>query len=267
MKNFKLALIPLFILLTGCLDSSSSSYDDTDDLAFYEEFSQQNNVTKTSSGLLYRVIEEGEGVKPGPESIVLVHLEGATIDESTSVNTFENDTPTLILLQYDLAGYQEGIQLMNIGSMYEMVFPTQLAFGDGRVIHFERIRLLNTQEGFVEGYTQQEDVTTTDSGLRYRVIQEGEGESPDENSSVVVNYTGTLINGLEFGSQESVTFNLGGTNPPIEGFGEGLQLMSPGSTYEFLLPANLAYGNQPPTNSYIYPGAVLLFEVELLSIQ
>lgn len=260
MKNFKLALIPLFILLTGCLDSSSSSYDDTDDLAFYEEFSQQNNVTKTSSGLLYRVIEEGEGVKPGPESVVLANMEGSSIDGLQSVNTFEGGNPSIVVLEQNLLGYQEGFQLMNIGSLYEMVFPTHLAFGDGRVIHFERIRLLNTQEGFVEDYSQQEDVITTESGLRYRVIEEGDGESPDENSSVFVNYTGTFMNGIEFDSGESANFTVGGV---IDGFAEGLQLMSVGATYEFLIPSDIGYGDSP----LAYPNEILLFEVELLSIQ
>lgn len=268
MKAFQLSFISLFILLTACLDNASSSYDDTEDLAFLEEYAQEEGVDSTSNGLLYRIIEQGEGARPGPESIVIAHFEGATIDESSSVNTYENDFPAIVALEHDpVPGYREGFQLMNIGSIYEMVFPTQLAFGDGRVIFFERVELLNTQEGFIADYTQEEGVTTTDSGLRYRVIEEGEGETPGENSTVVVNYTGTLINGVEFGSDESAPFNLGGSNSPIEGFSEGLQLMTPGSTYEFLLPANLAYGDEPNPQSIIYPGAALIFEVDLLEIQ
>lgn len=260
MKIIKLLPIALFLILVGCLDSSSTSYDDTEDLAFLEEYAKEEGVTTTSSGLMYRVIEEGEGEKPTATSIVLADMEGSSIDGEQTVNTFDGDTPSIVVLESNLLGYQEGFQLMSIGSLYEMVFPTELAFRDGRVIHFERIQLLNTQEGFIEDYTQQEDVTTTDSGLRYRVVEEGEGESPDENSTVVINYTGTLMNGVEFDSGESSTFIV---DRVIDGFAEGLQLMKPGSTYEFLIPADIGYGNDSPG----YPGAVLLFEVELLEIQ
>ncbi|MDZ7718668.1 MAG: FKBP-type peptidyl-prolyl cis-trans isomerase [Balneolaceae bacterium] len=260
MRFLKLFPITLLLIFAGCLDNPNTSYDDSEDQAFIEEYSQRDDVTTTSSGLMYRVIEEGEGEKPTATSIVLADMEGSSIDGEQSINTFDGDHPSILALKDNLPGYQEGFQLMNIGSLYEMVFPTNLAFGDGRVIHFERIKLLNTQTGFIEEYTQQEDVTTTDSGLRYRVIEEGEGESPNETSTIVVNYTGTLMNGVEFDSGESSTFTVDGV---IDGFAEGLQLMNTGSTYEFLIPADIGYGDDSPG----YPGAVLLFEVELLEIQ
>jgi FKBP-type peptidyl-prolyl cis-trans isomerase len=249
-------------LVVGCLDNPSQNYDDSEDQAFLDEYSQRDGVITTSSGLMYRVIEEADGEKPTASSIVLADLEGGSVDGQQTVNTFDGDNPSILLLEDNIAGYREGFQLMSIGSLYEMVFPTDLAFGDGRVIHFERIRLLNTQQGFIDDYTQQEDVTTTDSGLRYRVLVEGEqeGATPDENSTVVVNYTGTLMNGVEFDSGDSSTF---GVNGVIAGFAEGLQLMSTGSTYEFLIPANIGYGDDSPG----YPGAVLLFEVDLLEVQ
>jgi len=64
MKVLKyLPLLFLFIVF-GCLDSSSTTFDDSEDLAFLEEYAQRSGVTTTNSGLMYRVIEEGKGETP-----------------------------------------------------------------------------------------------------------------------------------------------------------------------------------------------------------
>ncbi|MEX0906233.1 MAG: FKBP-type peptidyl-prolyl cis-trans isomerase [Balneolaceae bacterium] len=121
---------------------------------------------------------------------------------------------------------------------------------------------------FLEENAQNEDVNVTDSGLQYRVIEEGDGASPSAENEVEVHYTGKLLNGDVFDSSrergESVTFPL---NQVIPGWTEGVQLMTEGSTYEFFIPAALAYGSTPPPGSIIPPGAVLIFEVELIEIK
>jgi FKBP-type peptidyl-prolyl cis-trans isomerase len=58
-----------------------------------------------------------------------------------------------------------------------------------------------------------------------------------------------------------------GVNQVIPGFAEGLQLMSVGATYEFYLPPDLGYGENPPLGTAICPGAALIFEVQLNSIE
>lgn len=120
------------------------------------------------------------------------------------------------------------------------------------------------QRDFLEENAQKEDITVTDSGLQYRVIEEGSGASPNADSDVIVNYVGSLIDGTIFDSQTSIRFSLRGV---ISGFREGLQLMNVGSTYEFFLPGTLAYGNNPPPNSDLCPGQVLIFEVDLIDIR
>lgn len=270
MKYFTLSLFSLLLLFTACLDSSGPSvYDDSEDLVFLEEYGQQNNVTTTESGLMYRVIEEGDGITPGANEVVVIdiRIEHVTDDEVV-LNSFDS-YPEMVPLKYittNLTGLKEAVQLMKIGADYELVMPSQLAFNDGRVYRF-RVELQNTQELYMQNFASQEGVTITDSGLMYRVIEEGEGEKPTETSTVTVDYIGTFINGAEFDSDESVPFDLDGPTPPIEGFSEGLQLMTPGSTYEFLLPGDLAYGDNPPATSSIYPGAALTFEVKLISFE
>lgn len=120
---------------------------------------------------------------------------------------------------------------------------------------------------FLHENAERDDVNITESGLQYRVIEEGSGASPTAESEVEVHYRGTLINGEEFDSSyergETATFPL---NRVIAGWTEGLQLMQEGAKYEFFIPSDLAYGNNPPPGSPIKPGSTLIFEVELISV-
>lgn len=118
---------------------------------------------------------------------------------------------------------------------------------------------------FLEKNKTQEGVVTTASGLQYKVIKAGEGESPKATDNVTVHYAGTLIDGTEFDSsykrQQPITFPL---NRVIKGWTEALQLMKPGAKFKLFIPGHLAYGDHgaPPM---IGPNATLIFDVELIS--
>lgn len=128
---------------------------------------------------------------------------------------------------------------------------------------------INAAEGaaFLAENADKEGVQVTESGLQYRVIEEGDGDRPAATDRVTVHYKGTLINGVEFDSSysrgEPATFAL---NQVIPGWTEGLQLMRTGSRYEFFIPSDLAYGEQGRPGP-IGPNSTLVFEVELLEIQ
>ena len=128
---------------------------------------------------------------------------------------------------------------------------------------------INAAEGaaFLAENAGKEGVQVTESGLQYRVIEEGDGDRPAATDRVTVHYKGTLINGVEFDSSysrgEPATFAL---NQVIPGWTEGLQLMRTGSRYEFFIPSELAYGEQGRPGP-IGPNSTLVFEVELLEIQ
>lgn len=111
----------------------------------------------------------------------------------------------------------------------------------------------------------KDGVKTTSSGLQYRVIKAAEGKKPMATDIVKVNYKGTLTDGTEFDSSAKsggpIEFPL---NAVIPGWTEGLQLMTVGSKYEFVIPAELAYGDMAPPS--IGPARALIFEVELLDI-
>lgn len=116
-------------------------------------------------------------------------------------------------------------------------------------------------------FTQGSDVVTLPDGLKYKIIKAGTGQKPTLNSTVVVNYEGTLVDGTKFDSSydrnEPATFQV---NQVIPGWIEALQLMPVGSTWQIYIPAALAYGEAgvPPV---IGPNQALIFKVELLSIK
>lgn len=127
----------------------------------------------------------------------------------------------------------------------------------------------NMAEGkaFLEENKSKEGVQTTESGLQYMVVTEGDGDKPKATDTVTVHYRGTLLDGTEFDSSHSrgepATFAL---NRVIPGWTEGVQLMSKGSTYKFFIPSELAYGERG-AGQQIGPHATLIFEVELLDIK
>ncbi len=127
----------------------------------------------------------------------------------------------------------------------------------------------NKKEGeeFLAENKEKEGVKITDSGLQYKVLEEGTGPSPSEGDQVRVDYEGTLIDGTVFDSSyergEPATFPL---NRVIPGWTEGLQLMKEGAKYKFFIPGDLAYGQNPPPGGKIGPNETLIFEVELLKV-
>lgn len=107
-------------------------------------------------------------------------------------------------------------------------------------------------------------IRTTESGLQYKVITEGNGAVPAKGAKVKVNYRGTLIDGAEFDSSKETpsTFR---TNQVIEGWTEALSLMPVGSKWMLYIPQELAYGAREQRN--IPPYSALIFEVELVDIE
>lgn len=123
-----------------------------------------------------------------------------------------------------------------------------------------------TGQGYVDSFVAKEGATKTESGLAFKVIQEGTGANPKAEDTVRVHYHGTLIDGTVFDSSvergQPVNFPL---NRVIPGWTEGLQKVKAGGKIKLVIPANLAYGDAgaPPK---IPGGSTLIFDVELLEI-
>jgi len=121
-------------------------------------------------------------------------------------------------------------------------------------------------EKFLAENGKKPGVITTASGLQYEIIKKGTGPIPTATNKVKVNYHGTLIDGTVFDSsverKEPVVFPV---NQVIKGWTEALQLMPVGSKFKLYVPQQLAYGNGG--QGKIQPFSMLIFEVELLSIE
>ena len=218
-------------------------------------------------------------------------------NESTKSLDYRTETQLVSLIDSVsyVIGYQNGLQLANEGFIdvnnndYLAGFQAALAdeeselegtdlralLTDFSVMLMERIGEDNKREAekfFTENLTK-EGVVQTPSGLQYKMIVEGTGESPTPQDSVVVKYEGTLLDGTVFdgtygagpnGEDKTSKFLLGGVIP---GWIEGLQLMKEGGTCMLYIPSELAYGANPRPGGAIKPYDALIFKVELLEVR
>ena len=96
---------------------------------FLSENAQQEGVVSLPSGLQYNVIETGEGDKPGPSDVVKVHYEGRLIDGTVFDSSIERGVPAEFPVNRVIAGWTEALQLMTVGSQWELYIPADLAYG------------------------------------------------------------------------------------------------------------------------------------------
>jgi FKBP-type peptidyl-prolyl cis-trans isomerase len=113
------------------------------------------------------------------------------------------------------------------------------------------------------------DTLTTASGLRYIVVQKGNGTQAENGKTVDVHYTGYLMDGRTFDSSiergEPISFPLG-QNMVIKGWEEGIALMKVGEKMRLIIPSELGYGDRG-AGGVIPPNATLIFDVELVNVK
>lgn len=170
-------------------------------------------------------------------------------------------------LEYDPAAFEAGMKDALAGKQGMTLQESRDA-----IMHYQNARRAligekNKAEGeaFLAANKSKPGVKTFESGLQYKVLAEGSGESPKPEDTCVVKYRGTLIDGTEFDNSEKAP---GGTasfpaNRVIPGWTEALTHMKPGAKWQLFIPSNLAYGENGNRN--IAPNSTLLFDVELVS--
>ena len=121
-------------------------------------------------------------------------------------------------------------------------------------------------DAFLAENAKRDEITVTDSGLQYEVMNAGDGDKPLASSTVRTHYHGMLIDGTVFDSSvdrgEPTEFPVNGV---IAGWTEALQMMGVGSKWRLYVPYQLAYGERGAGGA-IGPYAALIFEVELLAV-
>ncbi len=121
---------------------------------------------------------------------------------------------------------------------------------------------LKIQEEFLAKNLKNSKIKSTKSGLQYEILKDTKGEKPKLENVVLVNYKAYLYDGKVF-DETKKPVHLSLVNI-IEGLSEGLELMSVGSKYKFIIPSKLAYGDEGFGD--IAPGSAVIFETELLKI-
>lgn len=126
--------------------------------------------------------------------------------------------------------------------------------------------LAEAGQKFLEENSKNDDVTVTESGLQFKVLEKGEGTIPARQDQVRVHYTGRLVDGTVFDSSvergQPAEFPVNGVIP---GWIEALTMMPVGSKWQLYIPHNLAYG-ECGAGAAIPPYSALVFDVELLEI-
>ena len=166
---------------------------------------------------------------------------------------------------------------MSEGGERQLVIPPDLGLGEQgapgvvppNATLIIEVELLEVRPQATQTEVDEDDYTTTESGLQYYDIEEGDGPSPEAGDTVVVHYTDWLEDGTKFDSSldrgEPFPFALG-AGGVIPGWDEGVATMQVGGKRQLVIPPDLAYGEQG-AGGVIPPDATLVFEVELLEIR
>jgi peptidylprolyl isomerase len=239
-----------------------------------------DQLTKTASGLEYYDIVKGDGaeaVKNGNVS-TQYSLWVKTDTANSFIGSSDAAAPvSFVVGRGDVVfpGWEEGVTGMKVGGKRLLVIPAALGLGaqangdiPANAILVMEIQLVTANEPRVATKVDEKDYTTTQSGLKFYDLKVGDGASPTAGQTVVVHYTGWLVDGVQFDSSvdraQPFSFKIGAGNV-IPGWDEGVATMKIGGKRQLVVPPALAYGDTG-SGSVIPPGATLIFEVELISI-
>ncbi len=258
---------------------------------------------KTESGLYYKYLVKNEGPTAELGKVVEVDL-AYYLDDSLMYTTKDIPEPVYDLVhESSFAGdLYEGFTLMHKGDSMSMIMPADSVFlkmfnsrilpdfvDSASVIRWE-VKLLDImteeevtarmQAALDEKFAESEEVFSaylaengietapTESGLVYVCTQAGKGPKPEVGKKVKVHYTGTLLDGTKFDSSvdrgEPIEFPLGMGNV-IQGWDEGIAMMSKGEKGILYIPAKLGYGDRPAGPIPAFSN--LIFEVELVDFE
>lgn len=237
------------------------------------------NAQRTESGLASRVLERGTGTEhPGPTDGVRVHYTGWRAEDGEMFDSsVARGAPVTFTLDRVIPGWTEGLQRMVPGEKRRLWIPGELAYDGmerrrpgaptGMLVFDVELLQVYSREPPASVSSPPANAERSESGLAWRVLQEGEGDArPAETDRVQVIYTGWRA---EDGEVFDTSLRRGrpatfAVNRVIDGWTEGLQLMTPGERRLFWIPAELAYADSPNPRA---PQGMLVFDVHLLAIE
>jgi FKBP-type peptidyl-prolyl cis-trans isomerase len=255
---------------------------------------------KTGSGLYYRFFTEN-ATRYVPQNDDIIYLEMSIRTEEDSV--VESKQMPVAMRPWFSGNFYEALSLMHEGDSAEFIINAKKYYElypymqipdfvkDDKTMLWLSIRIdsvhswekfkkadeeaklqakLQAEQKAIADYLEKNNITTApqESGLYYIVTKEGKGNKPVQGQTVLVHYTGKLLDGTVFDSSrergEPLPFQLG-TGSVIKGWDEGISLMKKGGKALLLIPSHLAYGEGSVGS--IPPNSPLFFEVELVDIK
>jgi peptidylprolyl isomerase len=264
-------------------------------VAAFTGCSNDSEIKTTESGLQYfdETVGEGRDAKVG--DLISINFKGWIVKDSTNLFTdWAKDSTRLPYMIGDsyrqgqvvkfvlgedafIRGTDKGIVGMKPNGKRMIVIPSELAYGEQGVGPVPPnsdlkvlIELLEVKDHIVAEMwdVDRSKIQTSESGLMYVIIEEGEGDIVTDGNVVTVHYSGFLEDGTKFDSSverdEPFTFVIG-NKQVIAGWDEGIKLLKKGGKARFVIPPTLGYGDI--TAGKIPPGSTLIFDVELLDVK
>jgi len=236
-------------------------------------------ATTTDSGLQYLEVDPGSGRAPVAGDLVSMNAVISLADGTEIANSLQNGQAITVVLGRNelLPGWEEGLALMKAGGKAKMVLPPDLAFGEegyGAIPPNSQVvldvELLSVDEPPQPSEVAESDLTTTESGLKYYDLTEGDGGEAAANSTVTTHYTvwvaGDDANSyiLSSAGNQPVTFVVGRGDTVFPGWDEGVTGMKVGGKRLLVIPPELALGDQ--ASATIPANSTLIMEIELTDI-
>ena len=251
------------------------------DVALIDAYLDANQITakEHSSGIRYVQEVIGEGASPEPGDLVVIKydgklLSGAFFGEDSIGVTVQLSTPTIVALQIV-------VPTMNVGGKTTIYSPSGYCFGNNAVgsapknsnliFEIELLAIIKSPEdqlvadqNIIDEFLTERDLVAEvhESGIRFITSTVGTGNTPLASDLITVKYKGTFLNGVQFDqSTTGAQFSLPNL---IEAWRLMIPTMKEGGKIEIYSPSKYCYGSTG--NSSISPNTILVFEIELISI-
>lgn len=271
MMNTLARCVPLSLALPLCCATLSAQTDDP-------PIPADTEIQTTDSGLKYSVLEAGPatGDSPVMGDQVEVHYTGWLTDGKVFDSSRKRNATAKFVLGQVIPGWNEGLQLMRAGARYKFTIPFDLAYGEAgsppsippkSTLIFD-VELVSFVAGPRFRAPNPEKQEATDVGLKYEILETGDGDPPSKDTTITMNYTlwnteGKLLMTSVF---QSPTPKGTPGQYTIGVLQKGPMLMKPGASYLFEVPADLGFG-QKDQGPDLPPGSTTIWKLDLVDVQ
>lgn len=266
MLTYKSFLSVLIITLSAAVLFSCGTSEDDQSANFPEGLQVEDTVT-------------GDGEMATEGDIIQVNYTGY-LENGEEFDSSEGRGPFSFQIGVGqvIEGWDKGFQGMRVGGQRTLTIAPELAYGEtgagggiippNATLTFEVELLGVTREPDSVWEYNEDDVVTTESGLQYVVVREGEGDAVESGDMVHVHYDGFLTDGTLFDTSvrrgQPLVFEVG-IGRVIQGWDEGLIGMQLNEERVLIIPSDLAYGDQA-RGELIPANSTLLFNVQVVEI-